>query len=186
MAKVRMDRPSASYFYPWPLVLVSCVSGDGKPNIITIGASSVCSSNPPTVGIAIKPGRYSYGLIKASGDFGVNIPGPGQLEAADRCGWLSGADVDKFAETGLTLQPSQVIASPMVAECPVSLECRLVEVVALGSHDWLIGEVVAAHVDEVLLDGNGRFRPRSDQALFCFGGDYRHVGDPVARWFFTR
>ncbi|HCU35297.1 MAG TPA: flavin reductase family protein [Armatimonadetes bacterium] len=186
MAKVHMDRPSASYFYPWPLVLVSCVSTDGKPNIITIGASSVCSSNPPTVGIAIKPARYSYGLIKASGDFGVNIPGPEQLEAADRCGWLSGAEVDKFAETGLTAQASRAITSPLVAECPVSLECRLIQTVPLGSHDWLIGEVVAAHVDEALLDEDGRFRPCSEQALFCFGGDYRRVGDQIAGWFFTR
>ncbi len=185
MAKVRMEKPSISCFYPWPLVLVSCISADGKPNIITIGASSVCSAQPPTVGIAVKPHRYSYGLIKTTGDFGVNIPGPCQLEAADKCGWNSGVSVNKFAETGLTTQPSELITSPLIAQCPVSLECRLIECVTLGSHDWMIGEIVAAHVDDALLDEAGRFRPDPDYALFCFGGDYRHVGDQIARWFFT-
>jgi len=186
MAKIQMKSPSCSHFYPWPIVMVSCISADGKPNIITIGASSVCSSNPPTVGIAVGPQRYSHGLIEAAGDFGINIPGPQQVEATDFCGTRSGRNMDKFAAAGLTPQAPSIITSPLIAECPVSLECRLVEVVGLGSHDWMIGEIVAAHVDEELLDEDGHFRPSPDKALFCFGGDYRRVGEQIASWFFTR
>lgn len=185
MAKIRAKAPSCSHFYPWPIVMVSCISADGRPNIITLGASSVCSSDPPTVGIAVKPERYSYGLIVASGDFGVNIPGPQLVEATDFCGTHSGRDMDKFAAAGLTVQEPALIASPLIAECPVSIECRLLDTVDLGSHHWLIGEMVAAHIDEALLDDKGSFHPSADQALFCFGGDYRRVGDQIARWFHT-
>ncbi len=186
MAKVKMASVSCSYFYPWATVMVSCISAEGKPNIITIGASSVCSSNPPTVGIAVNPRRYSHGLIEAAGDFGVNIPGPEQVQATDFCGTRSGRDMDKFAAAGLTPQPASIITSPLIAECPVSLECKLIQTVSLGSHDWMIGQIVAAHVDEELLDEAGRFSPLPDKAIFCFGGDYRRVGERITRWFHTR
>ena len=186
ISKVHMQSVSSSYFYPWPMVMVSCVSPDGKPNIITIGASSVCSSAPPTIGIAVSPQRYSYRLIVETGDFGVNLPSPEQVEATDFCGTHSGRDMDKFAAAGLSVQPPALIRSPLIAECPVSLECRLRDVVVLGSHHWVIGEMVAAHVDQRLLDAQGRFSPSAQHALFCFGGDYRRVGEQIALWFFTR
>ncbi len=183
MGKKVMLKPSCTYFYPWPMTLVTCMTADKKPNIITIGAASVCSSVPPTIGIAVAPQRYSHGLIAASGEFGINLPSPEQVEVTDFCGTRSGRDTDKFAAAGLTMQASAIISAPLIAECPVSLECKLIDTVKLGSHDWMIGEVVAAHVSEDLLNADGQFQPSADHALFCFGGDYHTVGAQIARWF---
>jgi flavin reductase (DIM6/NTAB) family NADH-FMN oxidoreductase RutF len=185
MAKVQIEKPRSSYFYPWPLCLVTAAEPQGRGNIITIGASSVCSSTPPTVGIAVKPQRYSYELIMEACDFGVNLPGPDLVEPSDLCGTISGRDVDKFAEAGLTPQEAQTISAPLIKECPVSIECTLTDSISLGSHDWIIGEMVAVSVDEDLLDEDGRFDPPAERAIFCFGGDYRSVGEKLADWFFT-
>lgn len=185
MGKVYVDRPRSSHFYPWALSLVTAAEKDGPGNIITIGASSVCSSTPPSIGIAVKPQRYSYELIMEAGDFGVNLPGPDLVEEADRCGTVSGREMDKFAEVGLSVQDSREISAPLIQECPVGIECTLVTTVSLGSHEWMIGEIVAVSVDEALLDAEGRFNPSADDAMFCFGGDYRRVGEKLEDWFFT-
>lgn len=185
MGKVYVDRPTSSYFYPWALSLVTAAEPDGRGNIITIGASSVCSSAPPTIGIAVKPQRYSYELIMEAGDFGVNLPHPELVEEADLCGTMSGRDVDKFAEAGLSPQESKVISAPLIQECPVSIECTLTTTVSLGSHEWIIGQMVAVSVDETLLNDEGRFDPSAEDAMFCFGGDYRRVGEKLQDWFFT-
>ncbi|MFP3903960.1 MAG: flavin reductase family protein [Armatimonadota bacterium] len=185
MAKVFLDKPRSSHFYPWPVSLVTAAEPDGSGNIITIGASCVCSSTPPTVGITIKSLRYSYDLIMSAGDFGVNLPGPDLVRETDFCGTHSGRDMDKFAEAGLTPQPPRIISAPLIKECPVSIECEVTAEVSLGSHEWVIGEMVAVSVDETLLDEEGRFDPRAESAIFCFGGDYRRVGEKLQDWFFT-
>lgn len=185
MAKVSVDRPRSSHFYPWPVSLVTAAEPEGSGNIITIGASCVCSSSPPTIGIAIKQLRYSYDLIISAGDFGVNLPGPELVYETDFCGTHSGREMDKFAEAGLTPQPAEIISAPLIKECPVSIECEITAEVSLGSHEWVIGEMVAVSVDEALLDDEGRFDPGPEAALFCFGGDYRRVGEKLQDWFFT-
>ena len=185
MGKVQLSRPGIGYFYPWPLVLVSCVDEQGKPNIITIGASSVCSANPPCVGVAIGTRQYSLGLINRTRDFGVNLPDRSQLFASDLCGTISGRSLNKFEAAGLTVQPSAIITSPLIAECPVSLECRVVETVHLGSHDWVIGEIVAAHVAEEFLSDGQLAHDRLDP-LICYWGEYWSIGEKLEDWQFTR
>ena len=181
MARIVIDRPDNRHFWPWPLVLVSCVDAAGKPNIITIGASSVCSAHPLVIGVAMGVRQYSYELIKATGDFGVNIPDTSQLYGSDYCGSVSGRRTNKFEDLGWTPQPAVKIASPLIAECPLSLECKVVEVAHLGSHDWVMGEAVAAHVDERILDGDEIVWERTD-AVWSFFGEYWSVGEKLCDW----
>ena len=186
MAKVRIDRPTSRYFYPWPIVLVSCVDSEGKPNIITIGASSICSSNPPTVGIAVGTMQYSLELIKQTGDFGVNLPTRAQLWQADYCGSHSGREINKFEAAGFTVQEPAVIKSPLIAECPVSMECKVIETVHLGNHDWVIGEIVAVHCDEEILDEGGRLDTSKCDPIFAFWNEYWSIGERLAEWHYSR
>ncbi len=186
MGKVRIERPSVQWFYPWPLVLVSCVDDQGKPNIITIGASSICSSNPPTVGVAIGVRQYSLGLIQNTQDFGVNIPGADQLPEADLCGCISGRDCNKFDVVGWTPQPSVEIKSPLIAESPISLECRLVHTAHLGNHDWLIGEIVAVHAQDDILTDAGALDHAKTNPVFSFWGEYWSIGEQLAQWHFAK
>lgn len=184
MAKTRLE-PDISYFYPFPLVLVSCVDEAGKPNIITIGASSVCSEQPPTVGIAIGVWQYSLGLINATQDFGVNIPTAEQLWQSDYCGSASGRSMNKFEAAGFTPQPAALITSPLIQECPVSMECKLIHTAHLGHHDWLIGEIVAVHADEAVLTSGRRLDHAKTNPLFLFWGEYWSVGEKLADWHYT-
>ncbi|MBC7287136.1 MAG: flavin reductase family protein [Armatimonadetes bacterium] len=186
MAKVQIDTPSSRFFYPWPLVLVTSIDNKGKPNIMTVGASSICSSNPPTVGVAIGTMQYTLELIRQTGDFGVNIPRRDQLRQADMCGTISGREVNKFELAGFTVQEPKLIRSPLIAECPVSMECRVVHTVRLGNHDWVIGEIVAVHCDESVLDSAGRLDTSKCDPIFCFWNEYWSIGEKLNEWHFTR
>jgi flavin reductase (DIM6/NTAB) family NADH-FMN oxidoreductase RutF len=104
------------------------------------------------VSISVRPGRHSHGLIKKSGEFVVNIPREEQLRALDFCGVASGRDVNKFAELGLTPVPGTEVAAPLIKECPVNLECRVTDVKSLGTHDLFLGEIVAVHMDDDVMD----------------------------------
>ncbi len=186
MAKRLMRSPSSRYFYPWPLVLVSCVDENGKPNIITVAAASICSSNPPTVGVAIGTMQYSLGLIQNTQDFGVNLPRRDQLWKADFCGSYSGREMNKFEACGFTVQQPRFIKSPLIAECPVSMECKLIETVHLGNHDWLIGEIVAVWCDEAVVDEHGRLDTAKTDPIFCFWNEYWSIGEKLAEWHYSR
>lgn len=154
MAKV-LKRPSTALF-PVPVVLVTCVDEKGKANIITLAwAGNVCS-DPPQIGISIRPSRYSHDLVSRSKEFVVNIPTASIVRETDYCGTVSGRNVDKFAETGFTALPASQVKAPLIKECPVNIECRVKQVVSLGTHDMFIGEVLAVHIDEEFLDKEGK------------------------------
>jgi flavin reductase (DIM6/NTAB) family NADH-FMN oxidoreductase RutF len=141
---------------PCPVVLLS-VAGKEKPNIITLSwAANICSK-PPSVGIGIRSSRYSYEMVKEAGEYVLNIPDVDLLEGTKFCGTKSGRDFDKFTECGLTPIPATKINAPMIKECPINLECKTTEIICVGAHDLFIAEIVAVHIDEEVLDGNGRF-----------------------------
>jgi flavin reductase (DIM6/NTAB) family NADH-FMN oxidoreductase RutF len=150
----KTSRKPSTYLYPVPVVMVTC--GEEKPNIITLAWVGTVCSDPPMVGIAVRKARHSHRLIEESGEFVVNIPGQELLEPTDRCGHLSGRDTDKFAATGLTPEPASEVKTPLIAECPVNMECKVRQKLELGAHDLFLGEVVAVHVDEECLDDSGR------------------------------
>ena len=178
--------PGISHFYSWPFVLATCADAEGRPNIIAIASSSPCSANPPTIGIAVGLARYSHGLIAARKEFGINIPSQADLKRADLCGCVSGRDADKFADTGFTVLPGLAISVPSIAECSVNLECRLVHTAHLGSHDWFIGEVVAARADESVVGRDGQVDPARLDGVFSWWGRYCSPGAPLGGWGFSR
>jgi flavin reductase (DIM6/NTAB) family NADH-FMN oxidoreductase RutF len=144
--KKLQERPSSA-LYPNPVMLVSS-SHEEKESIITLAWGGTCSSNPPYVGVSIRKTRYSYDLIAQSQEFVVNIPTADMRDSVEFCGTKSGKTFDKWKECNFTKGKSTEINTPYILECPVSMECKLHQIVELGSHDLFIGEVVALHIDE--------------------------------------
>jgi flavin reductase (DIM6/NTAB) family NADH-FMN oxidoreductase RutF len=166
---------------PVPVVLVSCGgSKDTRPNLITIAwVGSVCSE-PPMLSIAVRPDRHSHAILKATGEFVVNVPSADQAKWTDWCGVVSGRDVDKFAATGLTPAAGRKVACPIVAECPLNIECRIRRRIELGSHTLFLAEVVAVQVSSQLVDSRGRLDLRKAGLMAFAHGHYfglgRHLG----------
>ncbi|MBU0494818.1 MAG: flavin reductase family protein [Chloroflexi bacterium] len=175
----RITKRPGTVLYPVPVVLVTCVNGAGKPNIITLAwAGTVCSS-PPMVGIGVRPSRYSHDLIRDSGEFVVNIPTAALLGAVDRCGTVSGADVDKFEVANLTALPASHVRAPLIAECPVNLECQVRQAVSLGSHTLFLGEIITVHMDEAVLGSGERLDVQLAQPIAFANGEYWTLGDQL-------
>ncbi len=172
--------------YPSPAGLVTCADATGKPNIITLGEIfNLSIRDPVIVGIAIAKARYSHELISATGEYVVNLPTAKVLAAVDRCGSVSGRRTDKFSTFGLTPVPALHVTPPLIAECPVNIECRVRDILVIGDHDLFVGDVLAVHVDEDCLEGNRILTDRLD--AFCFiNWEYRAVGDRLARVGYTR
>lgn len=165
--------------YPIPAVMVSCGREGETPNIITIAwAGTICSS-PAMVSISVRPERYSYDILKETGEFVINLVNDKLTYAADYCGVKSGRDVDKFREMKLTPQASQVVKAPGIAESPVNIECRVTEVKHLGSHDMFLAEVVNVTVDEAWMDEKGKFH-LNDTGLVAYShGEYYTLGEKL-------
>lgn len=181
-------RPTTA-LYPMPAVLVSAaaeVDGKERANLITIAWGGIVCGDPPMVAIAVRPSRYSHQLIAASGEFVVNVPSAEQCGAVDVCGNVSGRDHDKFALTGLTPQPASVVRAPVVAECPVSLECRVRHRYPAGSHEVFIGEIVAVGAAPAVLDDQGKIDVARVDPLCYGGGVYWRLGESLGRYGFAR
>ncbi len=175
MSRVALE--PASLIFPTPVVMGSCRDrGEKAGNIITIAWTGILSSAPPHVGIAIRPERYSFQLIKESGEFVINLPSQDLVYATDYCGVNSGRDVDKFAVLGLTAAPATKVDAPMIAECPVNLECRVKQVVDLGAHHYFISEVVATHAREDLVLKHGRVNWEKAGLIAYRQGEYMELG----------
>ena len=141
--------------YPVPAVMVSCQREGGKPNIITVAWAGTICSDPAMLSISVRKNRYSYDIIKETKEFVVNLTTKQLCRATDYCGVRSGRDVDKFKEMHLTPQPSEKVKAPGIAESPVNIECRVTQVLELGTHDMFLAEVVAVRVDDDYMDEKG-------------------------------
>ena len=180
----KLQKPFSA-LYPMPLVLVTCVNEQGAPNIITLAYVGTVAAKPPQVAIAIRPSRHSHAAISQTGEFAINIPTEDLLPAVDQCGHVSATRTDKFALTGLTPQPASQIQPPLIAECPVNLECKLTQTIPLGSHDLFIGEIVAVHVGEALLDEHGFIDYSKTTAVIYVGNEYWSMGEHLGASGFT-
>lgn len=162
--------------YPVPAVMVSCARPGEKPNIITVAwAGTVCSS-PAMLSISVRKERYSYDIIKETGNFVVNLVNKDLVYATDYCGVKSGRDTDKFKEMKLTPLPSQYVEAPGISESPVNLECKVTQVIPLGSHDLFLAEIVGVTIDEKYMDENGKFH-LNDAGLVSYShGEYYELG----------
>ena len=168
--------------YPTPAVMVSCGRPSEKPNIITVAwAGTICSS-PAMLSISVRKERYSYNIIKETGEFVVNLTSKKITRAADWCGVRSGRDYDKFAEMKLTPLPSQKISAPGIEESPVNIECKVKQVVDLGSHDMFIAEVVSVSVDDSLLDDKGRLDLGKAKLVAYSHGEYFMLGEKIGKF----
>ena len=168
--------------YPLPAVMVSCQRENEKPNIITLAWVGTVCSDPAMVSISIRPERYSYDIIRETGEFVINLTTAELAKATDYCGVRSGRNVDKFAEMKLTPSPSQKIHAPGIKESPVNIECRVTQIIKLGSHDMFLAEVVGVDVDEDCLDQNGKFH-LNDTGLIAYShGEYFSLGEYVGKF----
>ena len=158
--------------YPVPAVMVTVQDGEGKSNIITIAWTGTVCTNPPMLYISVRPERYSYHMLEETGEFVVNMTTKKLAKAADYCGVRSGRDVDKWKETGLTPEKAQAVSVPLIAESPVNIECRVKEVLELGSHHMFLAEVLAVDVDESLLDMGGRLALEKAEPVVYSHGEY--------------
>ena len=179
MAKL-VKRPS-TVLYPVPAVLVTCGTGD-QANIITLAWVGTICSDPPMVGISIRPSRHSHDLISQAGEFVVNIPTADLVAQVDYCGQVSGRDVDKWAACGFTPEPGSAVATPLIAQCPVNLECELARIIPLGAHDLFVGEIVAVQLDEAILDDRGRIDYTKARPFAYLGGQYRGIGEFLGQY----
>ena len=176
--------------YPSPAALVTSVSEAGRPNIITLGEvfniSIGIGTQPVILGIAIAKPRYSHQLITATREYVVNFPTAGMVKTVDLCGTVSGRDVDKFAELQLTRVAAAKVRPPLIAECPLNVECRVLGIQEVGDHDLFLGEVLAEHVAEEALDDNGRVLVDKLDFLCYLHNEYWSCGRRLGRHGFSR
>lgn len=172
--------------YHLPVVLVSCINEDGKPNIIPIAWVGGVCSDPPQVGIAVRPRRYSHKLIAKTREFVVNIPEENLLEAVDKAGFCSGNNVDKFERFRFTPIPASRVKPPLIGECSVCLECVLRQALDLGSHTLFIGEIVTVQVDEGLVRDDGDIDYRVLKPLVVKHDEYCGMTEPLGWYGFTK
>lgn len=158
--------------YPVPAVMVTVVDREGKSNIITVAWTGTVCTNPPMVYISVRPDRYSYAMLKETGEFVINLTTEALAFATDFCGVRSGRDLDKWKETGLTPLPASKAGAPLIAESPVNIECRVTEIKELGSHHMFLADVVAVNVDESLLNQNGKFELHRSKPIVYSHGEY--------------
>ncbi|HWU39859.1 MAG TPA: flavin reductase family protein, partial [Candidatus Acidoferrum sp.] len=150
MKKVTLER--AAFLVPSPVLLLSCMGEDGSTNIMTSSWVGVACQTPPIVSVAVRAERYSYDLIRQTGEFVLNIPRVSLIRAVDFCGVVSGRNVSKFAETHLTPLPAMKVRAPIIQECPINLECVVRNSLVLGSHILFLAEVVALHADDEVVE----------------------------------
>ncbi len=162
--------------YPLPAVMVSCCRKGEKPNIITVAWTGTICSDPAMVFISVRKERYSYDIIKESGEFVINLTTDELAWATDFCGVKSGRDIDKFKAANLTPKPSKHISVPYIAESPVSIECHVTQIVPLGSHDMFIAEVLGISIDSSYLDPKGKLDLESADMLVYSHGEYHRMG----------
>ncbi len=165
--------------YPLPAVMVSVTDGEGHDNIITVAWTGTVCTNPAMAYISVRPSRYSYDMIRKTGEFVINLTTEKLAYATDFCGVRSGRDVDKFRKLNLTKEKAQFVSAPMIGEAPVSIECRVREVKELGSHDMFLADVLAVHADEAYIDKNNRFRLNDAGLLVYSHGEYLAGGRKV-------
>ncbi|WP_372752063.1 flavin reductase family protein [Labilibaculum sp.] len=168
--------------YPLPAVMVSCGSTPENYNIITIAWTGTICSDPAMCYISIRKNRHSYNIIKESGEFVINLTTKDLAYATDWCGVKSGKDFDKFKEMNLTPGKSKEISAPIIEESPLSIECKLTQIVELGSHDMFMAEVVNVQADERFINEKGEFSLAKSGSIAYSHGHYFELGKLVGRF----
>ncbi len=162
--------------YPLPAVMVSCGDINNRSNILTVAWTGTICTNPPMVYISVRPERYSYNIIKDSGEFVINLTNEQLIKATDFCGVRSGRDIDKWNECHLTKVKADTVKCPLIDEAPVNIECKVKEIKELGSHHMFIADVTAVHADDRYMDTNNSFHLNDSKLLAYSHGSYFELG----------
>lgn len=171
--------------YPLPAVLVSCGTME-RSNLVTVAWTGTICTNPPMCYISLRPERHSYDMIKERMEFTINLTTADMARATDWCGVRSGRDYDKWQMSGLTPEPGVKVQAPSVKESPLNIECRVKEIVSLGSHDLFIADVINVRADEGLIDAStGEFRLGDAGLLNYSHGHYYRQGSEIGRFGFS-
>lgn len=173
---------------PVPPAMISCMGADGKPNILTIAWTGILCTHPPKTYISVRPSRHSYPLIKESGEFVINLTTKTLTRAADFCGMKTGKKVDKFKECNLTADFDTnfpEFSCPAIAESPMSIYCKVTDIVPLGSHDMFIADVIGISIDDTLIDETGKLcLDKAGLAAFAHG-EYFELGKKIGNFGFS-
>ena len=162
--------------YPVPAVLVTVADCEGNSNIITIAWTGTICTNPPMAYISVRPERYSYHMLRESGEFVINLATESMAYATDYCGVRSGKDVDKFKEMKLTCVEASQVNCGMIGESPVNIECKVVKTEKLGSHHMFLAEVLAVHAQQEYIDKNNKFQLNKAKPIVYSHGEYLGTG----------
>lgn len=173
-----------TFVYPLPAVMVSC--GDMKnSNIITVAWTGIINTNPAMCYISVRPERFSHELIKKNGEFVINLTTKELARATDWCGVKSGRDFNKFKEMGLTKEKATIVKSPMIAESPISVECKVDKIVPLGSHDMITAKIVAINVSDKFVNEKGAFDISKCDLMAYANGGYYPLGKKIGQFGFS-
>ncbi len=182
MAKIKWK--GGALIAPLPAVMVSCGSAE-KPNIITVAWTGIINTTPPKTYISVRPSRHSYDIIKSSGEFVINLTTASLVRSADYCGVYTGAKVNKFEKCSLHAEPSDEVLCPRISESPVCLECKVTDIIPLGTHDMFLADIVSVGVDEELIDSKGALHlDRAGLAAFAHG-EYFALGKKLGSFGFS-
>ncbi len=179
MAKV-MWKPG-TFIYPIPAVMVSCGSMENS-NIMTVAWTGILNTNPAMCYISVRPERYSYNIIKETGEFVINLTSKDLVYATDWCGVKSGKDVDKFKEMNLSKEKCNFVSCPAIKESPVSIECKVKEIKELGSHHMFMAEVLSINADEKYIDEKGAFDITKCDLIAYANGKYFELGEKIGKF----
>ncbi len=182
MAKVQWK--AGTFIYPIPAVMVSCGTME-KSNIITVAWTGILNTNPAMCYISVRPERYSHDIIKENGEFVINLTTEKLARATDWCGVRSGRDHDKFKEMKLTKEKGNFVKAPLIKESPVSVECRVKEIIPLGSHDMFVAEVLSIDADEKYIDEKGAFDISKCNLMAYANGGYYPLGKKIGKFGFS-
>ncbi|MCD8165257.1 MAG: flavin reductase family protein [Bacteroides sp.] len=180
---MKEDWKPGTMIYPLPAVMVSCGSSPEEWNIITLAWVGTICTNPPMCYISVRPERHSYNILKKNMDFVINLTTEEMAFATDWCGVRSGRDYNKFEEMKLTPGKATMVTAPIIEESPLSIECRVKEILSLGSHDMFIADVVNIKADTGYLNPeNGKFELRQSDPLVYLHGNYYGMGDKIGKF----
>lgn len=175
---------AGTFEYPLPAVMVTC--GDMQnSNIITVAWTGILNTNPAMVYISVRPTRYSYKLIKENNEFVINLTNKKLTYATDWCGVRTGAQYDKFKEMNLHKEKAQFVRCPLIKESPVAIECKVKDIVPLGSYDMFVAEVLSIDADEKYIDENGAFDISKCELIAYANGGYYPLGKKVGKFGFS-
>ena len=184
MAKIKWK--GGALIAPVPPAMISCGNtADGTANIITIAWTGIVNTIPPKTYISVRPSRHSYNLIKESGEFAINLTTADLVKKADYCGIYTGAKVNKFEKCDLHPEQASEISCPIIEESPLSLECRVTDVIPMGTHHMFLADIVAVDVDETLLDKDGKLRLDKARLAAFAHGEYFALGEKLGTFGFS-